>query len=69
MGHPKYSLEDFLVAALAIIVERGVAGVTGCVRQRTPRIAYGFILSSLFLAGRFAWVALASCRSRIPDGH
>jgi AcrR family transcriptional regulator len=28
MAHPKYSVEDFLGAALAIIVERGVAGVT-----------------------------------------
>ena len=28
MGHPKFSQEDFLSAALAIIAERGVAGVT-----------------------------------------
>lgn len=28
MGHPKFSQEDFLGAALAIIAERGVAGVT-----------------------------------------
>jgi AcrR family transcriptional regulator len=28
MGHPKFSLEDFLGAALAIIAERGVVGVT-----------------------------------------
>ena len=28
MGHPKFSQEDFLGAALAIITERGVAGVT-----------------------------------------
>jgi AcrR family transcriptional regulator len=28
MGHPKYSEEDFLVAALAIVAERGAAEVT-----------------------------------------
>jgi len=28
MGHPKFSQEDFLGAALAIIAERGVSGVT-----------------------------------------
>lgn len=28
MGHPKFSYEDFLGAALAIIAERGVSGVT-----------------------------------------
>ena len=28
MGHPKFSQEDFLGAALAIIAERGVVGVT-----------------------------------------
>jgi AcrR family transcriptional regulator len=28
MGHPKYSREDFLGAALAIVAERGVSGVT-----------------------------------------
>src|SRR6266481_9012017 len=28
MGHPKFSQEDFLRAALAIIAERGVSGVT-----------------------------------------
>jgi AcrR family transcriptional regulator len=28
MGHPKFSHEDFLRAALAIIAERGVSGVT-----------------------------------------
>jgi AcrR family transcriptional regulator len=28
MGHPKFSQEDFLGAALAIITERGVSGVT-----------------------------------------
>jgi len=28
MGHPKFSQEDFLSAALAIIAEQGVAGVT-----------------------------------------
>jgi len=28
MGHPKYSHDDFLGAALAIIAERGVSGVT-----------------------------------------
>ena len=28
MGHPKFSQEDFLAAALAIMAERGVSGVT-----------------------------------------
>ena len=28
MGHPKFSHDDFLEAALAIVAERGVAGVT-----------------------------------------
>jgi AcrR family transcriptional regulator len=28
MGHPKFSHEDFLAAALALVAERGVAGVT-----------------------------------------
>ena len=28
MGHPKFSEQDFLGAALAIIAERGVSGVT-----------------------------------------
>src|SRR5262245_34994478 len=28
MGHPKFSEDDFLEAALAIIAERGVSGVT-----------------------------------------
>jgi AcrR family transcriptional regulator len=28
MGHPKFSQEDFLGAALAIVAERGVSGVT-----------------------------------------
>src|SRR5258708_34092138 len=39
MGHPKFSHDDFLGAALAMIAERGAAGVTVasvCERLKSP---------------------------------
>jgi AcrR family transcriptional regulator len=78
MGHPKFSHEDFLGAALAIIAERGVSGVTvAAVSERlgspTGSFYYRFasrdvLLGSLWLQAVLEFQAGISAALGADDG-